>query len=183
MHKLSHQLDGQWVEHSFAPIFMEQTIKTGNTRLVVGVPSKNAKIFTHLVDSLAPPYLLLYVLHTPRSEDQAGRYQSPELDSQGLHNFLDRFSCFLSLDARHDIWAYSPSENATIVWDRHNLIYAYGPVQRFSSILTEIGFSTGAPNASFPHQHHYRKELDIDAAALLSALDWQYTPLHPEDEQ
>jgi hypothetical protein len=183
MHKLSHQINNEWVEYSFAPIFMEQTTNTGNKRLVVGVPGGDSTVFTKLVGSLEPPYFLLYLLHTPRGEGEAGRYQSPELDSENFHAFLNRFSSFFSSDARHDIWAHSPSENATVVWNRHNLIYAYGPLQWFCSILRGLGFDEGTPNIPFPHQHHYRAEFDTDAAAVLSAFAWQHTPLRSEDEQ
>jgi hypothetical protein len=183
MHKLSHQSGDAWVEHSHPLSFKSETANNGIERLVVGVPSGTPSIFQSLVDCLAPPYFVLYILHTPRGEGNAGRYQSSSLGSREFHSFLERYSPFLSRDSRLDLWAYSPTEKATVTWDRHNLIHAYGPINRFSSSLRALGFRNGMPNVSFPHQHHYHAEFDADAAGVLAEFDWHFSPLHPEDEQ
>lgn len=183
MHKLSHQSGDAWVEHSHPATFKIETTSSGSERFVAGVPAGDPTILERLVESIEPPYFLLYVLHTPRGEGQAGRYQSPSLSLSEFQSFLERYSTFLSGDARFDIWAHSPSENATVVWDRHNLIYAYGSTERFAMALRKLGFEQGTPNVTFPHQHHYRAELDADAASVLKAFEWRYSPLHPEDEQ
>jgi hypothetical protein len=78
---------------------------------------------------------------------------------------------------------HSASENATVIRDRHNLIYADGPIERFVSALGVLGFREGMPDEDFPHSHHYRQEFDIDAAAVMQAFAWRHTPLQPEDEQ
>lgn len=183
MRKLSFQLGGEWVDHSFAPIFTEQTVGADKKRLVAGVPGGDPTVFASLVDRLEPPYFLLYILHTPRGEGKAGRYQSPELNAKKLHAFLEKFAPFLSADSRYDLWAYSPSDKATVVWERHNLIYAYDLLQPFLTTLLGLGFTEGVPSIPSPHIHHYREEFDKYAAELLSAFAWQCTPLEMEDEQ
>jgi hypothetical protein len=182
MHKLSRKSDDAWVPHSYPPVFAVETT-AGTERLVAGVPGGDHTVFRTLVASLEPPLFVLYLLHTPRGEGVPGRYQSPPLSLSEFQAFLERYSLFLLADARHDIWAHSSADDATVVWDRHNLIYAYGPIERFTSVLRGLGFSHGTPNAAFPHQHHYRAEFDVDAASLLSAFEWSHSPLHPEDEQ
>jgi hypothetical protein len=182
MHKLSHESDGVWIAHSHTPVFATESA-SGTRRVVVGVPGGDYTVFGSLVTALEPPYFILYVLHTPRGEGPAGRYQSPPLTLSEFRSFLERYSSFLSADARHDIWTHSPADNATVVWERHNLIYGYGAVEQFISILRTLGFDSGNADASFPHQHHYREEFDADAASILSAYDWSYSPLQPEDEQ
>lgn len=182
MHKLSHLVDGEWTEHSFAPLYSlpaEGQIE----RLVAGAPGGQAEPFERLGLCLRPPYLLLYVLHTPRGEAEAGRYQSPELSTVELRAFIARFAPFLAADARFDIWLYAPAEQATVVWDRHNQIFAYGPLDRFATALSALGFNAGSCEVVGPHQHHYRPEQDENAAALLSWCDWRHSPLRPEDEQ
>jgi hypothetical protein len=72
---------------------------------------------------------------------------------------------------------------ATIVWDRHNLIHAYGPLKDFESILLGLGFSQGAPSMEFNHTHNYHSEFDSSAAAVLGYFAWSRTPLKPADEQ
>ncbi len=181
--KLGHEVDGEWVEHIHARTFGTEPANGHGTRIVAGVPRGDIKVFANLIDFLTPPFFLLYLLHTPRGEGESGRYQSPELNGIEVRAFLKRFAAFLSSDARHDIWIHSPSEQATIVWDRHNLIFAYGPLARFESALRSLGFVVGQPRTPSPHEHHYRPEFDGEAAAILQAFDWRRMPLHPEDEQ
>ena len=183
MHKLDYLSGTEWIEHSFAPQFTRAEMQDGSSRIVAGVPHGDTDIFERLVSSLKPPYFLLYILHTPRGEGEAGRYQSPTLSLEQLHSFILKFKPFLSGDGRFDIWAHSPSENATVIWDRHNMLYAYGPMEKFSKVLRSLGFDAGKPEIPGPHAHNYRKELDSYANEMLTIFDWSWSPLHDEDEQ
>jgi hypothetical protein len=100
-----------------------------------------------------------------------------------VRDFVGRFKRLLSQDARFDIWGHSPSEDATIVWERHNLLYAYGRLEKLASELLALGFSTGAPSIPAPHAHNYHQDLDLYARDLLSAFEWSWSELRPEDEQ
>lgn len=181
-YKLSYRRDGEWIECNRAPVFTVDRFGDGAERLVVGVPN-GSDIFRLLAQRLSPPYDLLYVLHTSRGEGEEGRYQSPPLGSEGFADFCNRFAAFLSGDARHDLWLRSEADQATLVWDRHNLLYVYGPLERLRKWLVEAGFASGGTDADFLHMHHYRAEFDRDAAALLDVLDWTFSPLRPEDRQ
>jgi hypothetical protein len=178
MHKLSWLQDGDWVEHSHPPTFARE-----QKRIVAGVPRGDPEIFARLLTSLEPPYVLLYVLHTPRGEGKPGRYQSPSTTLDQVLDFIRRFEPFLSQDARFDIWGRSASEQATVVWERHNLLYAYGPLNEFLRELRTLGFSAGKPGIPSPHAHNYRPELDSYARDLLLAFEWSWSELRPEDEQ
>jgi hypothetical protein len=70
-----------------------------------------------------------------------------------------------------------------VVWDRHNQLFADGPLEKFLSELKAYGFSEGVVDVSFSHQHHYRQEFDEQAAAVFSAFEWSYSPLRAEDAQ
>ena len=183
MHKLDYLSGTEWIEHSYAPQFARVELQGGTSRIIAGVPHGDTEIFEHLVSSLEPTYFLLYILHTSRGEGEAGRYQSPALSVEQLNTFISKFKPFLSGDARFDIWAHSSTENATVVWDRHNMLYAYGPIEKFSKVLRSLGFDVGKPEIPVPHAHNYRKELDGYAKELLTAFDWSWSPLHNEDEQ
>lgn len=182
MHKLSYALADSWAPFSHRPVYSMSSADS-SARLVAGVPAGDSLPFATLVASLAPPYLLLYVLHTPRGEGAEGRYQSPAISLQEFQDFMGRFGAFLSADARFDIWAYSMEDKATIVWDRHNQIFAYGPIGQYVERLNALGFAAGDPSIPFPHRHHYRQEFDEDAKALLGSLPWSHSMLRPEDEQ
>ncbi len=177
MHRLTHLVEGRWVPHSHPAVF------TTGERIVAGVPNSDPSVFGKLLECLEPPYFLLYVLHTPRGEAEPGRYQSPPVSSAEAYDFLQRFAPFLSADARFDLWAHSPGSHGTVVWDRHDQLFGYGPVAQFSSALTSLGFTAGAPEIPSPHQHHYHAELDHLSADVMRAFEWQMSPLRPEDEQ
>ncbi len=154
-----------------------------SARITAGCPGGDAAIFHQVVACLAEPYLLLYVLHTPRGEQRAGRYESGELSAAEFAAFLMRFAGYLGGDSRFDLWVHAPEEDATIVWDRHDLVHAYGPLERVAGILGSLGFNEGEVDVPVPHIHHYRQEFDADAADLLASRTWSWGPLRPEDEQ
>lgn len=183
MHKLSYQAGEEWLPHSYAPIFTTEVTSAQTQRLVAGVPGGDVSVLRKLAECFAPPLFVLYVLHTPRGEGHPGRYQSPSLEFGELHAFISRFASFVAGDARFDLWVHSPSTKGTLVWDRHNLMYGYGPIECFRHALCGLGFSEGKPTVPRPHMHHYRQELDADATSILSAYSWQYSPLRSEDEQ
>ena len=170
-------------EHFYAPNFEQIITTSGTARIVAGVPAGNSLVFETLCDVLSPPYYLLYVLHTPRGEGSPGRYQSPELTHDDLRAFLKRFGPFLAGDARFDVWVYSIKDKGTIIWDRHNRIFAYGDLEAFIAKFRMMGFQMGPSPIPDPHIHHYRQEFDADAAEVLVYFDWMNSPLRPEDEQ
>jgi hypothetical protein len=83
------------------------------------------------------------VLHTTRTGAAVGRYESPELGFADVDAFLRAFGRFVAEDGRHDLWIVSHDEPATIVLDRHNIIYAYGPLELFERKLLELGAVRG----------------------------------------
>lgn len=177
MYRLGHLVNGEWTAHSHPPVF------DAAERLTAGVPNGDPTVFQRLVECLEPPYYLLYLLHTARGEASPGRYQSPALTLAQVNEFLARFAPFLSADGRFDLWAHSPQDRATVVWDRHNRAFGYGPVDRYASALSSMGFIPGWPEVPAPHEHHYREEFDALANEVMAAFDWSYSPLRPEDEQ
>jgi hypothetical protein len=183
MYKLGRLENGEWIEHTFPRVFTHEATNSKDERLVIGVPSRDVEVFKRLVVALTPPYLLLYVLHTPRGESEPGRYQSDPVSREQFASFITRFGSYLISDARFDLWAHSPGDAATIVLDRHNRIFAYGSTARLVSELEAMDFVSGSVEVPSPHEHHYREECDVNAAALLSMFDWKKSPLRPEDEQ
>jgi hypothetical protein len=122
---------------------------------------------------------VLWVLHTPRAATPPGRYQSPPLEIREVVAFLECFAAFLENDARSDVWVLS-QEPATIVYENHDLIYAYGPLDRFERVLRNRGFESGKISIPSPHAHNDHAEFDSAEKAVAGALDWRVTPLQPE---
>jgi hypothetical protein len=156
----------------------------GQTRLKIGFDSAQDACVTELVTVLTGPFQLLYVLHTTRTRAELGRYESPALPVAKVHEFLRRFGPFLAQDARHDFWVRSHDDDATVVLDRHNVIYAYGPLTAFEEVLLSIGASSrGLPHIPDPHVHYYHDEWDDSEREVLAALSWIRKPLRNGDVQ
>ena len=184
--KLTLDVDGVETALPCSAEFERQRMANGEPRLLIAAPPDKPDLFRTLAGRLAAPLHILYVLHTPRGEVVAGRYQSPPLDSQQLDDFLATFAAYLAGDARHDVWVHSASDGRTLIWDRHDLIYAEGePLEDIAAALEAMEFKSGVvPRAGAgPHVHYYRPEFDADAVSVLARFDWTRSELRPEDEQ
>jgi len=179
LQKLHHIVEDESLPYSHPAVYR----LTAGQRIVAGVPGGDAEVFITLIDRLDGPFHLLYVLHTPRGEAEPGRYQSPRIDKPDTVRWLRRFADYLRADSRFDLWAHSPDNDATLVWDRHDRLFAYGPLERFEASLRGRGFVEGDAIIPSPHEHHYRRVCDAEALALLASQDWSWSPLRPEDEQ
>ncbi len=181
--KLATQLNGEWIEHRHVARFSVKENERGRPKLTASIPGTDAAPYFALTTILKPPYFVLYILHTPRGEGEAGRYQSTELSREELTEFLEHFEEFWVGDGRFDLWVYSLSDQATVVWDRHNFIHAYGPVDEYALALSAQGFVQAPLTPLSDHVHHYRAEFDSDAGDVLDWFSWVRSPLRPEDEQ
>lgn len=184
MRKLTLDLGGIEVEQSPPAVFERQAMSDRNPRIAACVADGHSSLFRLLTVALSGPFYVLYVLHTPRGEAEPGRYQSTELSRDDLEAFLMKYELYISDDARHDLWVYSPSSGQTLVWDRHNTLFAEGePLEPIAEVLVSQGYREGSLPALGDHYHHYRPEYDADAAGLLDEFDWYRTPLRKEDVQ
>lgn len=166
----------------YGNVFTREVVR-GVERLRIALDDGHQAFIRTVTSRLSGPLQLLYVLHTSRTDAELGRYESPELNAEAVHVFLDRFGGFLSDDGRHDLWVRSHGDDATIVWDRHSLIFGYGPLDVFESLL-QRGVRPGAPpSIPDPHVHHYHPERDDDERAVLQAFDWRVKPLRESDVQ
>jgi hypothetical protein len=156
---------------------------TGPSRLVIAPSGNQISLLIDLCRTMEAPFWILYVLLVPRGQAPAGRYQVPEpMPRKSMEDFLERFREFFEGDARHHVWIGSASSSDLLVYDNHNVIYAYGELQRFEQILTAHGLLK-TENVQFPdpHTHNYNPEFDGDEADVLRMLDWKHFPLHEDD--
>jgi hypothetical protein len=123
------------------------------------------------------------LLHTTRTGAELGRYESPELTSADKEEFLNEFGRFFCEDSRHDLWVRSHDDDATIVLDRHNLIYAYGPLDAFEAALQSLGARKGEPAVLGAHVHHYHPAWDEAERRILRSFEWDIKPLRPSAVQ
>jgi hypothetical protein len=170
------------LRYDYGDVYDVQTEDYG--RLMIG-PSAN---HTALLFELAgcwevKSFWLLYVLVVDRGTHQAGRYQSPRCaDTEELRAFLAKYASFLEQDGRHTFWIASESGEGTLVYDRHNVIFAYGPTEKYQAVLQRHGFTESAVAYPEPHMHLYYEEFDGAEEEVLSFWDWQFSPLQEESD-
>jgi hypothetical protein len=156
----------------------------GFSRLIIAPESNYLQLFTELTELLPGPFGILYVLLVSRCDQELGRYQSPYPCSfEEVKEFINTFESFLESDGRHNLWITSLPERTTLVYDKHNIIYAYGPLEEYEKILLRSGFKKGKLiNLNLPHAHNYNPEYDEFERAILKYWDWQKYPLHVSEE-
>ncbi len=155
-------------------------------RLCIGADEHQIDLLMALSRSMPEPLRLLYVLHTQMDDHEAGHYESPPVSWEDTDVFLKKHEPFLERDARHDLWIAHPNAGGPtplLVFDRHNLIYGYGPLDSFISVLQERGFTEGSVSIPMPHAHNYHQEFNDMGDELLAYWPWHRKPLRPQDEQ
>ena len=167
---------------TYGNVFTREEIG-GHPRLRVGVDEAQDATVAALARGLRGPFQLLYVLHTTRTGAELGRYESPELTTGDVEEFLKEFGRYVREDSRHDLWVRSHDDDATIVLDRHNLIYAYGPLDEFEATLKSLGAHWGEPAVLGAHVHHYHPEWDEAERRIVHTFEWDIKPLRPADVQ
>jgi hypothetical protein len=180
----SFNSEGEPVPHDYGDVWQEERTSAG-PRLVVGPSSRRVELMRALAVSLEEPYWLLYVLVVSRtSHHEEARYQSSEPIGRGeLEDFLDEYSEYLEGDGRHHLWVASPSETSTVILDNHDVLYLYGELDTFKSVLREHGLKEGTVTIPVPHRHTYNSELDDWEDRIMAALSWKSSPLQPVDGQ
>jgi hypothetical protein len=182
--KLESLQGGEWVRHTYPNEFCFETTSSGNRRLRITASTGYVDLLLTLAETLPEPFFILYVLVLSRKqENEAARYQSGEVSHVELKTFLERFEDFLENDGRHHIWIHSPECSATLVYDNHNVIYGYGPLETFSTVLQNNGLAVVEEmQGVWPHGHCYNQEFDSCEGELLKSCKWKKSPLQPQDD-
>jgi len=175
---------GDQVPHDYGNVYLEEP-SGASTRLVIGPSAGHVELMTELAAELrGEPWFVLYVLLVPRlGNREPGRYQSEPFGTHvELAAFLSAFRGFFEDDGRHHVWVGSAANDGVLVYDQHNVIFAYGPIERFRAILDARGFRERSFWFPAPHVHSYSPENDAEEERLMAEAEWTYSPLRPGDE-
>lgn len=154
----------------------------GATKRVVLRPTDSCvSIVNALVHTLPNEVYLLIVLIASRRGRNSGRYQSPLMSLADAKDFLLEFGEFFDRDARSHLWIATPDGRSTIVWDNHQLVYAYGDVVRFEKMARGHGFLPGSVDLECPHRHNYHHLFDNNEEEVLDRFEWLCLPLQEGD--
>jgi hypothetical protein len=129
------------------------------------------------------PFGVLYVLLVSREGHQCGRYQNPTpIGRDDLERFLYSFREFFEQDGRHHLWVLSVRGEGQVIFDNHNVVYAYGELDAYERVLQSRGFSEGMICTPVPHTHNYHPAFDACENDLLAYWDWKQFPLEDSDD-
>ncbi|WP_438447689.1 hypothetical protein [Gorillibacterium sp. sgz5001074] len=153
-----------------------------HSRIVVWT-NKAVHALIDLFMEMKEPYFILYILSVSRCDQETARYQSMELSTSDTEELLYEFADYLESDGRHDIWIHSPKDNATIVYDKDNLIYIYGNLEAYEKKLLVMGYTRYNEPLFLPspHAHCYHAEYDEKEIEILKRIHWYKTPLQQHD--
>jgi hypothetical protein len=182
-HKFSDQILPNSTPYTYPNIWSIETT-TGPDRLVIAPSSDQVGLMIELANTLPEPFGILYVLLVSRCDNTEGRYQAPyQCDREEMESFLKQFRDYFELDGRHHIWVTSLPASATLVYDNHNVIYAYGPLEEYKRILSRRGLRKDSVRFPVPHTHNYNAEFDDEEKRILGFWEWQRFPLMQEDDR
>ena len=155
----------------------EQT--TGPDRVVVAPSSRQIELLLEMTRQLPEPFGLLYELLASRNTtDGDGRYQSNHPCSrEELETFLLSFADYFEGDDRFNLWVFSLPEGAQIIYDNHNVVYGYGPLDAFVKVAETWGLTQGEVRYPDPHAHHYNASFDAEHDRVMNYWEWLYFPL------
>ena len=175
---------GEEAESFRYPNLYQREVAATKERLLVGPSGGHCALLAELAACLPEPLSMLYVLVVPRggAEDAAARYESPRLSYPEVAAFIREHEKFLQADGRHHLWVSHPGVG-TIVYDRHEILYAYGPLDDYVTVLRGQGLTEGDVVVPVPHWHCYHAEYDGEMQALLARWQWVKTPLREQDEE
>jgi hypothetical protein len=168
--KLGYHKDNELKEYAHPDLYnLEQS--GGAERVVIGLSKSHVDAVLELAALFCEPFYIIYVLHTSHNDNEYGRYQSKEISYSQVSTLFTSFKDFFENDSRHDVWLRSPQSNATIVYDRHNLIYLYGFVDKQLESIEGMGLEKKAFSIPFPHIHCYHAEYDIFETKLINDFE------------
>ena len=172
-----------WIAHDYGNVFFRQPTSSSE-RLVIGPSNHHVELMLALAHTWpTQQFYVLYVLLVQHTEAEPGRYASPLVDSfEDLQAFFYTFEKFLESDARHHVWIGSPANDGLLVYDQHNVVFAYGDLAHYEQVLGSRGFSRREFWFPSPHHHAYPGSNVPHLDELLRYFSWQRSPLHQGDE-
>lgn len=165
------------------PDLYEREERDGWSRLRIGARSREIPLILALCKRCSGPFGILYVLVTSRCDHEEARYESPQpVEFDELERFLLRFRDFFEQDGRHNLWIMSLEDGAQFVFDKHNIVYAYGDLDRFERGLISGQFRNAPVDIPYPHVHYYHDRFDTEENAVFDYWDWIQYPLEGVDD-
>lgn len=175
---------GNPIVHQYGNVYFKEQLANGSHRLVIGSDTSKVDLLIELSEVFESEILrILYVLLIPNAKYEQGRYTSPVVPNRDvLVQFLNHYRAFFEKDGRHHLWLASSESSEILVYDQHDVLFAYGDLDRYERVLLKKGFSEKKFWFPEPHGHSYPSGNQGIVELLLNQLPWQYSPLQAGDE-
>jgi len=161
----------------------QREVVGSSERLVIGPQGGHVALLEELARTARGPFGILYVLVMSRCGRADGRYQSPvPVDETDLSAFLREFGTYFEGDGRHHLWIQSVSDSTCIVYDHHEVLYAYGDLKRLEQVLSARGLNPGQVAIPVPHEHKFNAQFDVEEDRIMGYWNWKAFPLAPGDD-
>ncbi|MCW5821286.1 MAG: hypothetical protein KIT34_00695 [Cyanobacteria bacterium TGS_CYA1] len=129
------------------------------------------------------PFHVMYVLIRPMQGIPGGRYLSDEpFSRKEMDLFLNEYGSFFENDGRHHVYFISDDPETFLVYDHHNMIYAYGQQENFLNLLRNKNYSEEEPEVKNPHYHGFNHNHVVDERNLIASRDWTRHDLTDMDD-
>lgn len=174
---------GNPVGYDYGNYYFRQPCGDGE-RLVIGPTEKQVRLLDQLAAVFPTQrYYILYILLLSHAGRTPGRYQSQLIDChEDLQLFIWTFQTFFEGDGRHHIWIASPDSPSLLVYDQHDVIFAYGNLDAFETVLKNREFRKKEFWFPSPHIHGYDPANLNAEDELMSYFEWRYFELQPGDD-
>ena len=182
-YKFGTLLGENHVEHRYDNVFAHE-VHPEWSRVTIAPRDNQIALMLEIAEHWEGSYGILYLLKlSRRGHHNAARYQVPQLCSwEELESFARKFHAYFEGDGRHHLWFVCGSTGAQLVYDNHNLIYAYGNDNSTIELLESKGFMAGDPAIPSPHSHCYNEEFDASEDEVMEYFDWLEFPLREEHD-
>ena len=155
-------------------------------RLVLGPARDQCGLIIDLARPLAEPFGLMYVALYPHFGHPRGRYKAKEpIGRARMEKFFRDYAEFFELDGRHNIWVVSLDAGgqaaARIIYDHHDVIYAYGPLDAYVAAAAKRGMAEGKVEVPRDHRHVFNQQFNKDERNLFEEREWVRFPTEESD--
>lgn len=171
------ELNNAEVEFEYGKVFEQSEIS-----IKISASKNQIDLLSDLLNDLEPPLYIMYVLVVSRTGQETGRYQSPIFGTKPeLREFLKKYRDFFETDGRHHIWIGTIKNKGLLVYDQHNVVFAYGDLEKYKSRLLKNKYKEQNYSFPAPHVHSFHEENDKFEKSILSEYEWRIFPLQEND--
>lgn len=160
-------------------------VESGNgwSRLKIGPDRNHIRLIDRLSEKWSTPkYYLLYVSLISHTGKKPGRYQSPVLAKDDLDVFLYTNKDFLEGYGGQHLWVGNPEGRDLLIYDQHNIIFAYGDIAGYQEVLGAEALRDGTFSIPCPHRHGFDASWAQSEDDLFACFNWVYSELQDGDD-